>query len=150
MDTGEDLFGTWDPTGVEAPPLNLDDSEEEIELEGDGVAFRSHEGQEGYSGEEDEEEVENAEGSAGVAIPRLHRYGNIYLPEVPQFEPFEHPAPRHDRVIYLPEDLQNKCNRHSGSSEQHSHLAVGELSADDLPSPLAFFKLFFTDVTNGD
>lgn len=146
METSENLFGTWDPAGAQAPPLNLDDSEEEIEVEGDGVAFRCHEGPEGYSEEEDEEaEVENEGGSVGATIPRLRRYGNICFPEVPQFDPFEHPAPRHNRIVYLPEDLQNKCSRVNGSGEQNYHLAVGGPSPEELPSPLDFFQLFFTD-----
>jgi len=142
MDTGKNLFGTWDPVGARAPRLNLDDSEEEVELEGDSVAFECHEGEEGY-GEDNKEE--NAGGSVGVAIPRLHQYGNICLPEVLQFELFEHLALRHNRIIYLPEDLQNKCNRINGSGGQNFHLAGGGLSDDNLLSPLAFFKLFFTD-----
>ena len=39
MEASKNLFGTWDPAGGQTPPLNLDDSEKEIEVEGDGVAF---------------------------------------------------------------------------------------------------------------
>ena len=70
MEASRNLFGTWDPAGTQAPPLNLDDSEEEIEVEGDGVAFGYHEGPEGCSEEEDEEaKVENEDGLVGVIVP---------------------------------------------------------------------------------
>ena len=71
METGENLFGTWDPAGTQVATLNLDNSEEEIEVEGDGVAFGRHEGPEGYSEEEDEEaEVDNTseDGFAKAAL----------------------------------------------------------------------------------
>jgi len=145
MDTGENLFRTWDPIGAHARSLNLDDSEDEIELEGDGLALRCHDLQAGDSEEEEEEDIGNPESSAEVAIPRLHRYGNVLLPEVPQFEPFEHSVPRHDRKIYLPDDLQNQCNRVNRSGEQNYDQAADELASDDLPSPSSSFKLFFTD-----
>src|SRR5205807_5200261 len=69
----------------------------------------------------------------------------ISLPGVPQFEPFEHPVPRHSRTIYLPDDLQNACNRNTHAYEQNYHRLAREPSSNDLPSPLSFFKLFFTD-----
>ena len=61
METGENLFCTWDSAGTQVPLLNLDDSEEEIEVEEDSVTFGCHERPEGYSEAEDEEaEVDNA------------------------------------------------------------------------------------------
>lgn len=49
IETSEKLFGAWDSASAEVPLLNLDDSEEEIEVEGDGVAFWCYEVSEGYS-----------------------------------------------------------------------------------------------------
>lgn len=115
MKTSENHFGTWDPAGAQALPLNLNNSEEEIEVEENDVAFGCHEGPEAYSEEEDEEvEVENESGSMRATLLRLCHYGNICLLEVLQFEPFKHPARRDDSVVYLPVDVQNKCNRIEG------------------------------------
>ena len=146
MEASRNLFRTWDPAGTQAPPLNLHHSEEEIEVEGDGVAFGYYEGPEDCSGEEDEKaEVENEDSLAGVIVPRLCQFSNICLSEIPQFKPFEHPAPRHNRIVYLSEDLQNQCNRYNGTSEKNHHLAVEGPSTENLPSPLVYFQLFFTD-----
>jgi len=54
-------------------------------------------------------------------------------------------VPRHNRIVYLPKDLQNKFNRINRSGERNYHLAVGGPSAEDLLSRLAFFQPFFTN-----
>lgn len=65
-----------------------------------------------------------------LAVPHLIQYGNVLLPEVPQFQSFQHPAPRHNRIVYPPEDIYSPPAENENTSP---------------PSPLKFFQLFFTE-----
>jgi len=81
MEEEENLWWAWNPLGQVAEPLNLDDSEEEIEVDG-------YESGMGSEGEEREDNLD--EQIAGKHL--FLQYGNVGLPEVSHFQSFQHPA----------------------------------------------------------
>ncbi|KAG0138377.1 hypothetical protein HOY82DRAFT_596062 [Tuber indicum] len=72
MDIGENIFSAWNPQAEHVPPLNLDDSEDEIELEGDEINCEIHgsEDHEQCAGEEGEEELAEDESNHFRACQR--------------------------------------------------------------------------------
>ena len=65
-----------------------------------------------------------------LAVPHLIQYENVLLPEVSQFQSFQHPAPHHNRSVYPPDAIYSPPAENENTSS---------------PFPLKLFQLFFTE-----
>ena len=88
------IVNELDPDPATVPPMNLDKSEEEILYEeADENARR--EGRREEHGEDDED-------LEPVEPPRIVRE---HFPSPPNFQPFDHDAPEHQRITHLPDEF---------------------------------------------
>ncbi|KAG0126011.1 hypothetical protein HOY82DRAFT_542730 [Tuber indicum] len=119
MEEEDNVFSLWDPLDQHAQPQNLDDSEEEIEVDGYDSCTES-----GSDEKRDnlDEEIEE--------ILQLVQYENILLPEVQEFEHFQDPASHYNQRVYPLDSVP---------------LMLAQNGNTPLLSPLVFSQLFFTE-----
>ena len=129
------LLDDLNPAPQHASPMNLDDSEEEVELEEDAYGEVDHgdivtenEEEEEFEGENGQEESPNNR----VSASRLDRE----LPPPPQFCPLIHDSPEHSRYLTLPSEF---VSHNTTASTSASHGRRTQLT------PGSFFQLYFSD-----
>lgn len=121
------IFDDLNPVPQHAGSMNLDDSEDEVELEENAYGEVSH--RDMVAGNEEEEECEGGNSqeesqNSRVGVQCLDRE----LPPPPQFHPLSHDSPEHTRYLTLPAEFP------SYNSGKRAQL-----------TPRSFFQLYFSD-----
>ena len=98
------MLDDFNPTSDQAASMNLDDSEEEVELEEN--AYREVGHGDIVAGNEEEEESEGGDGQDESHNSRvLVRCLDRELPPPPQFHPLIHDSPEHTGYLTLPPEF---------------------------------------------
>ena len=129
------IFDELNPAPQHAASLNLDDSEEEVELEEDAYEGVGHGDMAAGKEEGEFEEGDSQEESHNhqVSVRRLDRE----LPPPPQFNPLINDSPEHTQYLTLPPEFG------SHSTAASTNLGGGRGGQLTLKS---FFQLYFSDV----
>ncbi|PWW78112.1 hypothetical protein C7212DRAFT_343328 [Tuber magnatum] len=134
------ILDDLNPAPLNAASMNLDDSEEEVELEDNAYAAVEHADMVARN-EEEEEEEEEVEGDCEEESHNTSRATvrdlDRELPPPPRFRLLIHPSPEHTRYLTLPSEFSS-CNT-TASTDADSTRRIVQLT------PGSFFQLHFPD-----